>query len=133
MVWKKGESGNKATQIVKGEIRNPKGGAGGKNFRTIIKELAKKEVNYKDINKKKARGPAGVAMVTQLYKNALLGDSRASRLLMEHSEGKRTQIEGGDEDKPVKVQLDLSGVSDEDIERFAKSLSEGDNKTDDHK
>jgi len=133
MVWKKGESGNKATQIVKGEIRNPKGGAKGKNFRTIIKELASKEVDYTDLCSEDKRGPAGVAIVTQLYKSALLGDSKASRLLMEHAEGKKTQIEGGDEDKPIKFKMDLSGVSDEDLKRFVKNLSEGDNKTEIHK
>lgn len=100
-----------------GQSGNPSGlPKGYKSFRTRIRELAEKEIDYKDLDNKKTRMSAGEALILSLYGKAVYkGDTQAAKALMEHGEGKKLEI-GNDEDKPFKIHL-------EEARRQAKELS----------
>ena len=126
MPFKKGKSGNKATQIKKGQVLNPTGRPKGKTFRTRIQEASLQKIDYNNLKKEDTKGEAGDGIIIQLFKRALGGDIAAARLILEHAEGKTNILEGGDQDKPILTKPDFSSLSDEDIKRFASAISQGD-------
>ena len=85
MVFKKGESGNPEAQFKKGQSGNPAGYKKGfKNFRTIIKELAEKEICYEGFDGKKINISTSEALVTAMLSKAIYQqDTQAAKLIMD--------------------------------------------------
>ena len=112
--FKKGNTVGKKKQFQPGQSGNPKGmKKGTKHFKTIVRELAVKNVYCKNLQKEKETMSAAEGVVTSLYVRAIFGgDVSAARILMEHEDGKTIAIEGGDEDKPLLTEIIYRIVDD---------------------
>ena len=91
MVFKEGNTDGEATRFKAGESGNPEGMKPGfKNFRTLIRDAAETEIDYKDLTNKKIRTTAGNGVILSLLGRALYkNDTQAAKLLIEHVDGKQ--------------------------------------------
>jgi len=115
--FEEGNEFGKATQFKRGESGNPGGMKKGfKSFRSLIRELAEKNITCEDLDKKDVTMTAGEALITSLYGKAIYkNDVTAGKALIEHLEGKSVQI-SGDADNPICVKM----INEEDAKLIAE-------------
>ena len=109
MGFKEGNEDGKATRFKPGQSGNPDGMPKGyKTFRTLIKEAAETEIDYKDLKNNKIKTTAGAGLVLSLLGRALYkNDTQAAKILIEHADGKQLSLDG--EIKTTVKVIDLSG------------------------
>jgi hypothetical protein len=107
MTFEPGKSGNPDTQFKPGKSGNPSGlPKGTRSFKVRIRELAEREIDYKDIANKKTRMEMGEALIVSLFGKALFkGDNGAAKILMEYAEDKDLTLKG-DPEAPLEIQID---------------------------
>ncbi len=114
MPFEKGHTHSKDVKFKPGVSGNPNGRPkGSKNWKTLIKEAADRDVDYKDLQNKTVRVSAGEALINSLFGKALWKfDNQAAKMLLEYGQDKTIAIEGGDEDKPIIAKIVYEIVDD---------------------
>lgn len=112
-------------QFKQGISGNPNGRPPGvKSFKAIIKEMAEKEINYKDLNNKKISTKAGEAMIIALFAKAIYkNDAQAAKILLEHVEGNKT-IHANDVENPlISHTIDTSKLTTQELISLKAALN----------
>lgn len=97
----------KEHQFKPGQSGNPAGlPKGFRSFKTRIRELADKEIDYKDLDNKKIRTTAGDAVITALYGKAVYKqDVQAAKIIMEHVEGASFNLTSQETDEELDARI----------------------------
>lgn len=118
--FEEGNEYGKETRFKPGESGNPDGMKKGfKNFRTLIRDAAETEIDYKDLTNKKIRTTAGNGVILSLLGRALYkNDTQAAKLLIEHVDGKQLETNNTN----LNVNTDLEEKDLEIINNYEKRI-----------